>query len=647
MKFKLTFLLLFANLFLFFTIWTLERKPSSSNSARSDFLDFSVLEISGKPLDKPRVLKLENNRWRITSPIDWSANYYAVSRIKNQLEFLDKEASFSVSEIIAHKQTLADFGLDDPVYTFKFGDGKTMREIKIGKSAPVGNRVYLLDENSQKIIVTDKSLVENFAIDIDALRGQNVFDIARFEISAFSIRLAQESGGADLKSGLHRIGLVKEGNAWNFETPITASADSREVGVFLDSLCSLSSRAFAPENQPNTGLDIASFPTAISIQGTNRKQTLLLGNLSANGVLRYARLEDNATVFLVDAAMFKDLGLLQTTLRDKAFFKFDELAITEIDIASRTSSVKLKKLGSGQWDAVGANSAGQIENMQADFAIVNSIISRLKGLRARDFVTDAPGEDIKRFGFENPKLKITLRQANGKSQTLIVGDNYKSETSGELVYLTTGSDVNDVSVYGVSPTILYRTPTDLLGTKSRIFEALPEKAVILKFSLQDLASSKPVFEISKQTGKWEDELLTLPEKRRIAAYRILKSIEKFAVTKYLDTNFSKDGVSVNGATFPWKYKLTAEVKMPGTGGDKIETRSILLTERLSGRLQYGASESTKAVFEISQQLLDSISEFTLESAVPAALTPAAPSPLSEISGESASGLMLQKPSESK
>ena len=626
MKFKLTLLLLAANLIVFFVIWSLERKPAGSLGAKSNFLDFTMLEISGKTFDKPRILKLENNRWRIVSPIDWSANYFAVNRIKNQLELLDTQASFSVSEIERTGQTLKDFGLDDPVYIFRYGDGRTMRDLKIGRSAPDGSRVYMLDSHEERIIVVDKSLVESFVSDINDLRGLNIFDIPLFEVSAFSIRIAPEGAGEASKANLRRVGLVKNGGSWSFETPIVADADSREVKVFLEKLLDLSARSFAPENAANTGLDTSSFPTAITIQGTNRKQTMLLGNAAAGGILRYARLEENNTIFLVDSSMFKSLGTLQTALRDKAFLKFDEMDVSEIDIAGLQSSVKLKRLSSGQWDAVGKKSSGEIETTQADFAIVNMLISRLKTLRARDFVTDAPGDNVKPYGFDAPVLKLTLKTSEGKPKTLAIGSHYKSG-GAELAYARIEGEP---SVYGILPNFLERIPTDLLGAKSRMFNVLPEKSVIVGVSVTDMADASVLFSASNADGLSDADFKALPEKARIAAFRLLKNIEKFSVSKYFEIPFNENGVEISGQLTPWKYKLVAEIKMPGTGGAKNETRTWFFTKRLSGTLQYGASPSSSEVFEITQQLIDNIGELTIELVPPEILKSEAPKPLTEI-----------------
>lgn len=611
MRFKLTILLLIANFAMVFSIWILEFKPTSSANVRSNFLDFTTLEITGKSIDKPRVLKLEGNRWRIVSPIEWSANYYAVNRIKNQLEYLDKDTSFPVSDLEKHGQTLADYGLDDPLFTFKYGDGKTEKILKIGKNAPVGDRVYMQDVSSNKIIIADKSFIENFSSDIDALRGQNVFDIPNFEVSSFSIRLS-DSGGA-LRSNLRRIGLVRDGSKWSFETPIVATADAREVSAFLDMLCSVSARRFVPANTPNTGLDMSSFPTAITLQGTNRKQTLLLGNTFDDGKLRYARLEENPTIFVVDASLFANLGELQTTLRDKAFLKFDELDLTEIDISAGDTSVRLKKLSSGMWDLSG----GESGVTQADFAMVNALISRLKDLRARVFVTDAPGDNVARFGFDSPKLKISLRQSSGLKKTLIIGSSFK-DSSATLYYAKLDGEA---PIYGVLPNIVNDTPTDPLSFKSRILSSLPEKSRILSVTLSD--SSKQLFKLDLQ--EIESGLKNFDTKAKKSAETILAQIGKFMVLRYCDAKFDPNGIEIGGKILPWTYTMEAEIELPGTGGVKREKLVWKFTQRVGGRVQYGIFDGAILPFELPQGLIDAIYEFSMERNTPQVLTQPAPS----------------------
>ena len=308
MRFRFTIFLLVANLALFAAIWGLEREKSSDSTERRDMAPITLLEIEGKSVEKPRILKLENNRWRIVSPIEWPANLFAVNRIINQLEFLEKETGFSVEEALKRGHGLAEYGLDDPAYIFKYGNGEKMYTLKVGKGAPIGNRIYLLDSFSDRVVVVDKEFVDGLVVDMERLRNQSVFDIPRFEVSAFSVRLPIVVSPADPRTNFLRIGVVSDAGKWKIETPIAAAADPREVDAFLDEICRICALGF-PQNVTlsEAGFDGGTLPASITLQGTNRRQVLLIGSKTKDGSQVYARLEDNPTLFTLDSTFLKSL----------------------------------------------------------------------------------------------------------------------------------------------------------------------------------------------------------------------------------------------------------------------------------------------------------------------------------------------------
>ena len=206
MKFRLTIFLLMANLAMFAAIWSLESAKVRQRTLPRDVASFTILEISGKNIDKPRVLKFENNQWRIVSPIDWKANLFAVNRIKTQLDFIDRQTSFSKTEAVKAGHSLDEYGLESPAYVLRYGDGEKMHTIKIGKNTSVGDRFYLLDDASDAIIVVDREFVEGLVQDMERLRDQSVFGMPRFEVSAFSVRLPIAKSAADAKGDFKRVG---------------------------------------------------------------------------------------------------------------------------------------------------------------------------------------------------------------------------------------------------------------------------------------------------------------------------------------------------------------------------------------------------------------------------------------------------------
>ena len=144
MRLKLTILLLILNVLLFGLIYYLEKDTGSETEGVGSLFPEGVvansdrIEIEGRTTGLNWVLEKDNEAWRLSRPINWKANFYAVNRILNQLQFLESETAFSVKEIERSGQTLAEYGLVDPRAVLTLGYGNREMAIKIeGSQSPV------------------------------------------------------------------------------------------------------------------------------------------------------------------------------------------------------------------------------------------------------------------------------------------------------------------------------------------------------------------------------------------------------------------------------------------------------------------------------------------------------------------------------
>lgn len=622
MRFRFTIFLLIANIALFAAIWGLEREKPAGASDRRDMAPITLLEIEGRTIERPRVLKLENNRWRITSPIDWPANLFAVNRIISQLEFLEKETGFPVAEARKRGHGLAEYGLAEPAYVFKYGNGEKMYSLKIGKGAPVGNRIYLLDSLSDRIVVVDKEFVDGLIVDIERLRNQTVFSIPRFEVSSFSVRLPIAISPADPKTNFTRVGLVRDAGKWRMETPVAAAADAREVDAFLDEICRVCALGFPRDvSLSEAGFDGGTLPASITIQGTNRRQVLQIGARTKSGSQVYARLDDNPTVFTIDAVLLKSLDNLQTTLRDKSFFRFDAARATALEIAKGGQSVSLHKLAGGHWDVSGVSDGKRI-SADADLAVVGDILNKLSKVRARRFVSDS-AVDTSKYGINADSLRITITRDDGTSESIRIGAEY--DDAGEpLMYAKTGSGN---AIYGISKELAQAVSTDFLKYRSKVLEVMPEKAVITSVKIVRLADSATLFEVKASGAEgFEQALKKLPVRESAAVGVIEKAAKVFAVARYLPQKFSEDGVAADGKKYPWVYAVSATADLPGAGSAAAVSREIYLTARLGGSLQYGGSKMTGSVFVPSREFINAVFEIVSNRDVPQELQKTPPTP---------------------
>ena len=619
MKFRLTVFLLIANAALMFFIWSLETGRTPARPMKARAMAFTSLEISGRNIDKPRVLKFENNHWRIVSPINWKANLFAVNRIKTQLEFIDRKTSFPVDEVLRSGHTLAEYGLDNPAYVLKLGDGDRSDTIKIGKNTSLGDRFYMLDERAGMIVVVDREFVDGLVQDMERLRDQSVFSMPRFEVNAFSARLPVSKVDSLAKSDFRRVGLVREASGWKFETPIVAAADNAEVDAFLNYICQLTAVNFPSDGAEKTGFELSSLPSTITLQGTNRREVLMLGALSKDGKSVYARLGENPTVFAVDSSVLKRLESMQTTLRDKVIFKTSPDRVSGIDISENGKNLKLRKLKSGVWDVVSASADGKLTTYPANLSIISKLLMTFDDVRARQFVNDAAGADLSAYGIKPDSLKISVISDDNTERVLKIGSFYRRDGANMRYASVDGNS----AVFGVSPEISAVCNTDPLFYRGRLVCSAPEASSVASIKIENLSTGKTEFSAEFKDGKSADK--TENARSAAAVAELVKFAENTVAESFSARASDASGVVLAaGKKQPWLYKITAEY----SSNPKV-SRQWLLTKRLGATIQYCGTSQPQALFFPTQKFINAFFELTQERNAPASLSapvPAAPAP---------------------
>lgn len=613
MRFRLTVFLILANAALFFFIWTLERGRTRPHASQSPILSFTTLEISGKNIDKPRVLKFENNKWRIVSPIDWKANLFAVNRIKTQLEFLDRHTCFSKSEALKAGHTLAEYGLDEPAYVIKYG-GDKLNAIQIGKGTSVGNRFYLLDENSDSIVVVEREFVEALVQDMERMRDQSVFTMSRFEVASFSARMPVSKSSAD-KNDFKRVGLVKEAGGWKFETPIVSDADTAEVDAFLSDICQIKAVNFSLPQNGKTGFESSELPTAITLQGTTRREVLLLGGLSADGKQVYARLEGNPTVFAVSASVLDRLEGMQNALRAKNIVKFNPSAAKKIVISENGKVLTLNKVENEVWDVQVSDKTGAAKAVPANLAIVNKLlVDALPKVEARQFVSDAPGGDLSKYGITRDSLRVSIVGGGDEAVVSIALGDFYRRGGVNMRYALVGG-----SVYGIGVSLSSMITTDPLFYKSALVCSLGREDVVESIEIFNLRSKKSEFKAESAGGDFSKLKLGAREKNALLA--VEGFVRNTVAGGYSARKFSAEGVEAeSGQVLPWEFELRA--RYAAKGSPAPGERAWLFTKRLGASIQYCSVGGS--LFLPESKLISAFFELTQERNAPAQLDVSAP-----------------------
>ncbi|HTQ31751.1 MAG TPA: DUF4340 domain-containing protein [Opitutaceae bacterium] len=657
MRTKITLILLFLNVVLFAFIFYIEphfQAESSFDQAGTRVLgpeasNITALAISSRSSSQPLQIEKHGDTWLLSQPAGWPANPDAVNRILTELQTLRHETSFLVSDLAKNGQTLADYGLDQPQLTITFtaggenAAGGQTYTLRIGANTVVGNNLYVLSPDGRRIHVVSRSLADSLTIPPDQLRDDRLFTIPVFEAS-----------GLNLQTAGPPVRIQRSGASWSFINPIIARASKTLTELAITDLDTLRVQSFVGEREADDRTGLTTPALRITVDGNNRRETLLLGNPAPNPApppaktdrketLYYGKEEDKTPVFVVSFpdSLFDQLKNAKGTLRETHFLNFfDPHDVTTITLrAPNYADVILQRLESSAaakdnpvWQIVHRSPAGP-QTQPADTEVIQRLLENLSLLTAKKFVSDAPAAaDLENWGFNRPEREITLTLASPSAPTAALS----TPPAALTLQLGLGTDAQVYarvggagSVYAVDPAVLAATPVTPLAYRDRLLQALPAGAQIIGLKLVRLADKAVLYEKAMKTPAdtgtvsafWSASLAAEPADRGKAVGDILKLLPALRAKDFVRDDFPSS-VTVAGESRPWSYQLDATIALAVASGAPAatETMQLFFTERVGGGTQLAGSPALGVVFEATQPLLDAL--YALTAAPPAASPPA-------------------------
>lgn len=627
MRIKFTLLLLLLNVLAFGLIVYLGKQQSShehTDNSLAAIISKEVIEadrlvISGPTTDR-KTLQREGANWFMVEPMRWTANFFAVNRILNQLQFIEEQAVFTVNEIERTGQSLDDYGLQPPSLTLEIANASKSLQLHFGSDTEIGQNIYILGPNQEKIYVVSKELIDSLVVSEDDLRSRQIFDIPVFEIDALSL---QHRANVDEASTDLKVHLRRTQSGWIFEAPLAAEADPTLVSNTINALTSIQVDQFKTDagDPLLRGLETPSM--RVTLNGNKRYQTLLIGNpdlsISKNPPY-YAQLEGNPTIFTVPAAPFDELRQAQQSLRERNFMNFNPATMTAITITEGDNEVRLRKLeqnsDASTWQVTRKTTEGDVKPHRASGIIMVELIRNLAGLRASGFAVDAPSPtDLNRLGFTTPRRTITL-SFDDDTAPLQLQLAHPAENNEELYARTDRSEY----IYQVDRrTTLQKFPLSDLHYRTRILDTLPTAAQITAIKIENLISGEVIFThtLSDANDTWEMLLTELEVDEYKALNTLLETIRTYNVSHYITDGYAPNYTLSPNEQLPWQYQLTANIRLPGGSTDKQETRSYVFTKRLSGTSQPGASQRDDVIFDNTPAVIEALGAFTNRLELPA------------------------------
>ena len=590
MRLRLTLILLFLNVLAFGAIFYLESRENGDTAPAipppiltSALQQSDEIRIGGRLPEAERVLRRQGNRWLLESPYVWPANPSAVDRLFRSLLFLRAEVSFSLGEVRANNQDLADYGLADPALQLTFRRGEEETVLRVGAPAAVGQRTYLLGPDGETIHVVDGDLLAALRLELAELRRPRLFGIDFYTVERMALQLGAGTN--------QRMRLVTTPDGWEFEAPIQTRASAALVDARLQQLLRTTVGRLSREGEISpTETGLLEPRQRLTLEGGQERDTFLLGNpVPGEPGLAYGQRESYPTVVTVPEAPFLALAEAPTDLRDRSFLQVDLAGLETVGLSDRAGGeILLQRLGENSWEVTGVDAEGERVRYSADRAQVNRALASLVRLRAERFVSDAPSDnDLAEYGLADPQRTVSLE--GGETEELLLGRF--TATGGRLYAKLAGQPF----VYEVAADLVRRLPVRALAWRNRILEELPETARLAEVEIVDLRNGSIVRTLDLATGVPEDPSAVAGTTR--SAREVLRDqLRRFRVSSYLSAAFGETVRVGEGEPLPWRYRLDATVLLPSSAEATSEVRRYWFAERRGGNLLAGGSARAEATF---------------------------------------------------
>jgi hypothetical protein len=576
---RTTLVLLAANLLAFGLVWkaTYAHRPATVTPD----LVFPVAGARIELTDEGRTLTLEkrNSVWRATAPFDWPVNIWTLQRLQEELRFVSLDKGFPVDEAKANGEGLAAYGLATPRWTLKVtGEAGGVTEAKIGLM-PNTRKGYLLTEDRRRIIPLPEALVAALEMKPETYRVDKVFEITDFEARAVSVRRGPEDEVVSLVSETRpRIGVAPGGPEWRFEAPFDTLADGEATPKAVAELTNLRLARFATATEAESGL--ASPTLRVAIEGNARRQVLLVGKPAGEkGELRYAKLDDNAAVFLIEAKPLETWRQAVPTLLSTRPANFDPTLVTGFTLTHGGRSLSLRRLdataGGTRWEIPVVPGSTATKRREADRAQVTRFLQDLAGLRAGRLGGGLTGERIPgarsviAITGQAPEAGQRIELEFGNERLTLLVAPWRAAQAGPGDRLIYAKDAKFGAVCDVGLLGGPLTQVEPQGWRDRAVMQLPQGAKVTGLRLADRADGKVLGEARlAPNGSWTGSgRLDAATARRVA-----ETMAEVSATEFTTRDLGAGD---------WKYELrVTDQAAAGAGGAAESLRTYLLAAPL-------------------------------------------------------------------
>lgn len=287
--------------------------------------------------------------------------------------------------------------------------------------------------------------------------------------------------------------LTRDAATWRIE-PQKVRADSELTDRILEECAPLmAERILSPTSERPLDLKAYGLEPAVgwlSFATKTTSVTLLIGEATAVGNNRYAKVSDRPEVFIIPPTLFEMANVPAATLRDAQLLPLEAWLVDELTIRSAHGTLALTRKDN-DWQLT------QPMTDRAERSAVNALLDRLGKMQIERFVDDAPTvEQVSQWGLDHPNAEVTLAQSEpSASLTLFVGTNLRDDAT--LLYAKRSDELPLYAIPAADVTALMPDPTDLrLKACFEFFATAVEKL--------DIATQGAGVTLERKDGAWKE-----------------------------------------------------------------------------------------------------------------------------------------------
>ncbi|MCX6339167.1 MAG: DUF4340 domain-containing protein [Candidatus Aureabacteria bacterium] len=361
-------------------------------------LDFEIGDLGKVQIisgDQRVELVQESGVWRLTSPVQGLADPDKVSGMLRKIKHAQVRDFTSDSP-----KDLAVYGLDKPRGEITLWDakGQSSKTLLLGKEAEK-NVIYATRAGTDAVVTVGDDVLKDLTRSPHELRDLKVTHLAQGGIEEIQIR-----------SGDKKLVLAKAGEKWKIKEPEKKEAEGAQVQDLLRMLTELKVAEFVadkPVDYERYGKKEA-MEIVLKPRG-GEAETILVGKKFDGGKKAYLKRARSEEICAVSADFLQRCSLDPLHYMKRQVMDFNSSDVKKFTITkSQKPRVVCEKSQGNEWQMV------EPEKRRANASQINTILSNLSKLCAREFVEQSPN-DLKKYGLDKPSYEVSLDLEKGSS----------------------------------------------------------------------------------------------------------------------------------------------------------------------------------------------------------------------------------------